>query len=323
MIKKIKNELEAYITEHTFMDFPQSLYEPINYILSTGGKRLRPLICLLLSKNGRNEISEDAYKCAYLIEVFHNFTLMHDDIMDEATLRRGFPAVHLKYDLSSAILSGDAMLILCIHMLSQVSQPEKELFLNEFLNAALDVCKGQELDMEYEKKDIVDYADYIEMVRLKTGVLIGQSMFMGSILGGISVEDAYRMKSAGEQIGIAFQIKDDYLDAYGEVAHTGKKRGGDILNGKKTLLYYYAVSRAEENDRKILNTIFSMQEMKSDNVVEQVLHIYDKYQVPLHIEDEIQSYIDITDSLLDDIHLSEEITAELSKLLPLLTSRRS
>lgn len=321
MINTLKKQFDVYLATQDIEDKPQSLFDPINYIMSTGGKRFRPLLCLLMSCNNDSEISDEALLCAHTIELFHNFTLVHDDIMDDADVRRGFPTVHIKYSTPKAILSGDAMLILCFDKLTQISTQNKNLLLNEFIKIALDVCRGQELDMLYEGENNVSYSDYIEMVRLKTGALIGLSLFTGAILGGLSIEEARLMQEAGEQVGIAFQVRDDYLDIYGDSSQTGKKEGGDILNGKKTLLYYYAVNKASEEDRKVLQDIFNKTTPRSEKDIAIVKNIYSEYAIPELLEEEMRMYSKKSNSLVDKVTLSDIVRDNLSLLLPMLTAR--
>lgn len=321
MIQKLKVEFENYLKDHAIKQEPQSLYDPINYIMSTGGKRFRPLLCLLLASNNDESISQEAFLTALTIELFHNFTLVHDDIMDEADVRRGSPAVHKKYSVPKAILSGDAMLILCFDMLTQIKSEHKDLLLKEFINAAMDVCKGQELDLVFETTDDVSYEEYIEMVRLKTGVLIGLSLFTGGLLSGLNYEDAMTLKKAGEQIGIAFQVKDDYLDVYGNSSDTGKMQGGDILNGKKTLLYYYAINEASAKDRERIAEIYQEKAVRSPKTILEIKEIYDKYNIPKLLEEEMLLYNRRSNELIHSVQLNNLVEKNLRKLLPMLINR--
>lgn len=321
MIEDLKTRFEEYLLDNGIEDSPQSLFDPINYIMSTGGKRFRPLLCMLLSCNESDDVTDEALLLAHTIELFHNFTLVHDDIMDEADVRRGSATVHKKYSVPKAILSGDAMLILCFDKLTQMDERNRTLLLNEFIKTALDVCKGQELDMKFEQLNNVSYEDYIEMVRLKTGTLIGLSLFTGGILGGLSYEESRLLQEAGEQVGIAFQVKDDFLDVYGDSNETGKIEGGDILNGKKTLLYYYATALAEADDRDELIAIYTKAEVRNEEDIKRVKEIYDAAGVPDLLEEEMEKYNSMSTALVDKVQLRKKIRQELGLLLPMLTDR--
>ncbi len=321
MIGELKAEFEQYLRENAFKSEPESLYEPINYIMATGGKRFRPLLCLVLSRQKQGELSKEALLGAYILELFHNFTLVHDDIMDEADIRRGAATVHKKYSTPKAILSGDAMLILCFQLINRLESEQKELIREAFIQTALEVCHGQELDMEFEKSNQVEHTDYIEMVRLKTGVLLGLSMFMGSLLGGMSVSEARQLQEAGEQVGIAFQIKDDYLDVYGDSVDTGKKQGGDILNGKKTLLYHYSMMRATEEDKRSLKRVFDSSQIRGEREIALIKGIYDHYDIPAQIKGEIELYNKQSRAIINAVPLKQSVVDQLSVLFPMLTVR--
>ncbi|RYD51738.1 MAG: polyprenyl synthetase family protein [Sphingobacteriales bacterium] len=220
---------------------PQTLYEPLRQFLAIGGKRVRPVLCLMAAEL-LGPIQEDAWNAALAIELFHNFTLVHDDIMDEAPLRRGHPTVHARYGLTSGILGGDALCILAYDYLSQIRKPLQPI-LEVFNHTALEVCEGQQLDMDFEKQTDVSVADYIEMIRLKTSVLLGGALKIGALLGGASIHVADKLYQFGQSLGIAFQLQDDYLDAFGESDKTGKQPGGDILADKKTFLHLHTLSQ--------------------------------------------------------------------------------
>lgn len=229
----------------------QSLYQPISYLMSLGGKRLRPALALLACQAfGGNE--EDALSAALGIEVFHNFTLMHDDIMDNAPLRRGKETVHEKWNVNTAILSGDAMLVQSYQLMAKSPPALLPLVLERFSATALEVCEGQQLDMEFEERMDVTIDEYLEMIRLKTSVLLAASLEIGALIGGASSEDASLVYKFGESLGIAFQLRDDYLDAFGEEDKVGKQIGGDILADKKTFLLINAWNEANESDKELL-----------------------------------------------------------------------
>ncbi len=255
MNKDIKffEEIQLSLSELEITGSAEGLYEPIRYSLEDGGKRMRPLLCLLagsLFSDNDKEMFERGIHAAMALEIFHNFTLLHDDIMDCAPTRRGRETVHVKWGENSAILSGDAMMALSYRVLSK-SEPLGEL-LEVFSKAAIEVCEGQQLDMEFESINIVSESDYMEMIRLKTAALIAASTKMGAIVAGATKDECDAMYSYGESIGLAFQIQDDLLDTFGDVAVFGKKIGGDIAEGKQTFLRIKALEKANPEDRETL-----------------------------------------------------------------------
>ena len=256
-------------TEH-FPKTPASLYEPGNYFLSIGGKRIRPVMCLLGTELF-SDIHPDAYQLANAVELFHNFTLVHDDMMDAATLRRGKTTVHIKYDESTALLVGDVMLIRAYEYIQNVQALHLPKILQLFNKTAKEVCEGQQLDMDFSKRDIVSMNEYIHMITLKTSVLLAASLEMGAIIGGASVNNCKHLYEFGKKIGIAFQLQDDYLDAFGDAAVFGKEPGGDIKQNKKTFLLIHALEVANEEQKKQLSAL--MQTDASDKV-EKVLSIF-------------------------------------------------
>ncbi len=252
-----------------FIGHPASLYEPGEYFLSIGGKRIRPVMCLM-GNELFDEISPDAYHVAQAIELFHNFTLIHDDIMDKAPLRRGMQTVHTKYGDSTALLTGDVMLIKAYDHINKV-QKHIHKILQLFNNTAREVCEGQQLDMDFEKQSAVNLEEYIKMIELKTSVLLAASLQMGAILGGASEGNARHIYEFGRNLGIAFQIQDDYLDAFGDPEKFGKKVGGDIVANKKTFLMIHALEVAEGNTKDDLNQLLAN---NADDKVEKVLEVF-------------------------------------------------
>lgn len=230
---------------------PEQLYEPVAYSLKEGGKRIRPVL-LLHAASLYSERPDSFFPAAAAIELFHNFTLLHDDIMDHAALRRGMPSVHVKFGENSAILSGDAMSIMAFRFLSKCDSPNLPEVLSLFAETALEVCEGQQLDMEFESKDNVSIPEYLEMIRLKTAVLIGCSLKTGAILAGAPKTECQMLYDYGINIGTAFQLQDDWLDVYGDENSFGKKIGGDITENKKTYIYLKALEMSDlENRRKL------------------------------------------------------------------------
>ena len=249
--KKYRDAFESGLKNYLDKKSPENLYEPIQYILNLGGKRIRPLL-VLMSADLFGYKYKEAVSAALAIEIFHNFTLVHDDIMDNAKLRRGSATVHSKWNINTGIISGDVMLINAYQILEEYENP---LFskLTKLLNkTALEVCKGQQYDIDFEKKVEVNHNNYLEMIRLKTAVLIGCGLKMGALIANASQEDLEAIYEFGELLGIAFQIQDDYLDVYGDSISFGKKIGGDIIENKKTILFHHAMSSGSINEKKEL-----------------------------------------------------------------------
>lgn len=253
-----------------FPSEPASLYEPGTYFLNMGGKRIRPVLCLMANELF-DTITPDAWQVATAIELFHNFTLIHDDIMDKAPLRRGLPTVHTKFGDSTALLAGDVMLIVAYEYLNKINAAHLRLIMSIFNQTAKQVCEGQQLDMDFEKQNDVQPEDYLHMIELKTSVLLAASLEMGAILGGASARNCQHMYEFGRNLGIAFQIQDDYLDAFGDPEKFGKDVGGDIRQNKKTFLLLHALQHANATQRTELEQL--MQSNDGDKVAK-VLAIY-------------------------------------------------
>lgn len=273
--------LERINGELLLLDFgtnPAELYEPLHYIISLGGKRLRPILTLMAAHLYTDEFTK-ALKPALAIEVFHNFSLIHDDIMDQASVRRGKPTVHTKWDTPTAILSGDVALVEAYKLMMQVGDQLKTKTLELFSQTAKEVCEGQQIDMLSEKKATVNVDEYMEMIRLKTAVLIGFSLQIGALAGGASDEEAIKLRSFGEDIGLAFQVKDDYLDAYGEASKVGKAIGGDIVVNKKTYLYTKALEIADEKTTEELVNLYNSKSINPTEKIEKVMAIYNRLNI--------------------------------------------
>ena len=254
-IEKYQNEFVAYLEECATIKEPKNLYEPINYILSLGGKRLRPILTLMTTDifNGNYK---NAMNAALSIEVFHNFSLVHDDIMDDAPLRRGKETVHEKWDVNTGILSGDAMLIMAYRLLENYEPKPFYELVKLFSKTALEVCEGQQHDVDFETRDDVTIPEYLKMIEYKTAVLVGAAMKMGAIVANTSTEDQNGIYDFGKNLGIAFQLQDDYLDAFGDPKSFGKQVGGDIIENKKTYLYLKALEFLNETDEAELRQLF-------------------------------------------------------------------
>lgn len=255
-ILELNNAFNQYINEKVVVKSPKNLYEPIQYILNLGGKRIRPVLVLLIA-----DIFGDNFKkalpAALAVEVFHNFTLMHDDIMDSASLRRGKETVHSKWNVNTGILSGDAMLIQAYQHIEEYPDLVYRDIMKLFNKTALEVCEGQQYDIDFEKQQEVSIENYLEMIRLKTAVLLAASLEIGAIIGNASMDDRKCMYQFGLYLGIAFQIQDDYLDTFGDEASFGKKIGGDILEHKKTFLYTSAIQNSSEAEKNHLIKLYN------------------------------------------------------------------
>jgi geranylgeranyl diphosphate synthase, type II len=257
---------------------PFELYQPVQYILSVGGKRIRPAMVLMACSLFSDQISH-ASKCAIAIEVFHNFTLLHDDMMDNSVLRRNKPTVHEKWNRNIAILSGDVMSILSYRFIEDCSPEILPDILSLFTNTALQVCEGQQYDMNYERRNDVSVDEYIKMITLKTSALIAASLKLGAMLGGAQAADSDLMYEFGKNIGIAFQLKDDILDVYGDTKKFGKKIGTDIIANKKTYLILKALEMADAESRRILDRLISTNDTDKEEKIKQVIGIFDRYGI--------------------------------------------
>ncbi|HTQ66661.1 MAG TPA: polyprenyl synthetase family protein [Puia sp.] len=240
--------LEKFDQRH-FPEQPASLYEPAEYFLRLGGKRIRPVMCLL-GNELFDEIIPDTYNLATAIELFHNFTLIHDDIMDKAPLRRGMPTVHEKYGEATALLTGDVMMVVAYDYINQIQSPHIRHVIHLFNKTAKKVCEGQQMDMDFERQENVSLAEYLQMIELKTSVLLAGSLQMGAVLGGAGEGNQQHLYEFGKNLGLAFQIQDDYLDAFGDPAKFGKQTGGDIVSNKKTFLFIKAMEIAKADQKK-------------------------------------------------------------------------
>ncbi len=315
-IKELQQQVEEEITRLHFGDHPRELYEPISYILSLGGKRLRPLLVLLGYKLFQQDI-KSILRPAVSVEVFHNFTLMHDDIMDEAPLRRGKPTVHEKWDNTVAILSGDTMLVKVYDLLLTVKPEFLHSSIRDFNKTAIEVCEGQQIDMNFEKTGQVSEEEYIEMIRLKTAVLLGFSLKFGGLLAGSSDKDQDILYRIGELMGIGFQLMDDLLDVYGDQKKFGKMVGGDIVSNKKTFLLIKALGLANEKQKRILEKWLSEDTFDVEEKVAAVKLIYDQIGIREMTEAKMNSYfdqsIDLMNQLDVDTSLLKNFTLQLMK----------
>lgn len=298
-------KLEDHLTSHTFGESPLELYDPISYILSLGGKRIRPLLSLLAyGLYGKNP--EEILNQACAVEVFHNFTLMHDDIMDQAPLRRGKATVHEKWNANSAILSGDVMLIRAYDLLLGTAPEILPEVIRLFNKTAAEVCEGQQYDMNFEKYGTVHEDEYLNMIRLKTAVLLGLALQLGARLAGADKGDAQRLYDFGVNIGVGFQLKDDLLDVFADQAKFGKQVGGDIISNKKTFLLIKALELAKGREAEELNYWLSLKEFDKAEKVTAVRNLYEKLGIKSLAVSKMESYFNAGFTLLDDIHFTNQ-----------------
>ncbi|PWJ57022.1 geranylgeranyl diphosphate synthase type II [Dyadobacter jejuensis] len=285
-IDPILKKLQENFAAHRYGTHPTELYDPIEYIMSLGGKRFRPLLTILAASLYTDEL-EKALKPAMAVEVFHNFTLMHDDIMDQAPLRRGEQTVHEKWNANTAILSGDVMLIKAYELLIQVDDHKLRNVLERFNVTAAEVCEGQQLDMNFETRWDVTEAEYLEMIRLKTSVVLGMALELGGIIGGADAASKKALYLAGETMGIGFQLKDDLLDVYGDPSKFGKQVGGDIIANKKTFLLIEALARATGPTKAELHHWIEAPTFDKEEKVAAVKQIYTKLGIQQLTEEKI------------------------------------
>ena len=303
-IQQYREEFEKYLNAYTPPKTPQNLYNPVSYFLSLEGKRIRPILTMLSCDlfDGNYKDSLDA---ALAVEVFHNFSLVHDDIMDEAPLRRGNQTVHQKWDLSTAILSGDVMLILAYQLFENYNKNIFVALAKLFSKTAVEVCEGQQLDIDFSKLNDINSTKYLNMVELKTAVLIGASMKMGAIVAKASDNEQENIYEFGKNLGIAFQIQDDFLDTFGDEKKFGKVIGGDIIENKKTLLYVKSMEIFTEKDKTKLTKLYSSKHLDESKKIEEVKELFLKYNIPSIIENEINYYTQLAFRKLDNLNISD------------------
>ncbi len=304
-----------------YAETPTELYEPISYMMSLGGKRLRPVLVLMACQMFDADVSK-ALNAAHAIEVFHNFTLVHDDIMDNAPLRRGQQTVYTKWNMPIAILSGDLMMIKATQLLCKTESNQLKSLLEIFNKAAIEVCEGQQIDMNFETRNDVSHDEYINMIGLKTSVLLAASLQIGAKIGGASDEDAQYLYDFGKNMGIAFQIQDDILDSFGEGDKVGKKIGGDIVSNKKTLLLIELLEACNKDDKKFVteNLLF---ESDIDKKINGMLHLYKKYQVKEFAENMKNKYMNLAFASLEVVNTINEAKLILKHTAQELMTRMS
>lgn len=308
--KEILGIVSRYIDSLPYERQPQSLYEPVKYVLSAGGKRIRPSFVLMAYNIFKDDV-ETALPAAAALETYHNYTLLHDDLMDNADMRRGRPTVHKKWDANTAILSGDTMLSLAYLHLAKVDSQYLKPALDLFTETALEVSEGQQFDMEFETRHDVTEEEYIEMIRLKTSVLLACALKMGALLGGASDEDSDLIYRFGEKVGLAFQLQDDYLDVYGDPDVFGKAIGGDIVSNKKTYMLINAWNRADERTRAELQRWIEADDFARKEKVEAVTAIYNRLGIDRLAEKKISEYFDESRQYLSRVSVDESRKAVL------------
>lgn len=298
-----KQQFLEYLQANPFDRYPHNLYEPVDYILTLGGKRIRPLL-LLMSADLAGSKAETALPAAMAVEVFHNFTLLHDDIMDEAPLRRGHQTVHEKYDTNTAILSGDVMMIYAYKYLENYPAEIALKLFKIFTQMGIEVCDGQQMDIDFENRENVEITEYLEMITLKTSVLIGASLQMGAIIGGMDEQSAHHLYQYGKNVGIAFQMQDDVLDTFGE-PKVGKQPGGDIIQNKKTYLYLKTLQLVSEEEQKELIQWYATKPDDPSEKVARVREIMNGAHVLIHSDEVKNEYKNLAFSHLDAVKMED------------------
>lgn len=321
-IKIYHQFIEQEIRKQKFGKEPVSLYEPIRYLMGLGGKRMRPLLTLLAYALYKDDV-KGVVPYAVAVEAFHNFTLMHDDIMDNAPLRRGNVTVHEKWNVNTAILSGDVMLVKVYDMLLSLEADKLKTILKAFNTCAAEVCEGQQWDMEFETIDHVTEKQYINMIRLKTAVLLGFSLELGAILADASVEDQRALREFGVNIGIGFQLKDDLLDAYADPKKFGKQVGGDILANKKTYLLIKALEKANPTQRKELNRWMRAKKFTKKEKINAVKNLYNQLSIPALTTQKVNSYFLKGFKNLNTVHGNRYAQEKLKNFAEELIGRQS
>jgi len=320
-ISEYREAFVEYLEEKVVTREPVNLYEPITYILNLGGKRLRPVLVLMTA-----EIFDSSYKnaldAALAIEVFHNFSLVHDDIMDAAPLRRGKETVHEKWDLNTGILSGDAMLINAYQLFENYDGVIFKELAQLFTKTAIEVCEGQQYDIDFESREDVKISDYLKMIEFKTAVLVGASLQMGAIVAEAPEECKRAMYEFGRLLGIAFQLQDDYLDAFGDPESFGKQLGGDIIENKKTFLYLTALQKASEAEAKQLEHLYSISPIDASGKIEAVKGIFEQSGASNLAREEIKKYTKEAFEVLDKIQVPADKKLLLRKFGESLMDRQ-
>lgn len=311
-----------YIEDATITRQPTSLYDPIKYVLSIGGKRIRPVLLLLTYNMYRDDI-ERVMPTAVGLETYHNYTLLHDDLMDKADMRRGMPTVHRKWDDNTAILSGDSMLVVAFQRVAQCPAENLQDILSLFTMTALEIGEGQQYDMDFENRMDVTEDEYIEMIRLKTSVLLACAVKMGAIMAGASDEDAKNLYAFGEKLGLAFQLQDDLLDVYGDPKVFGKAIGGDITSNKKTYMLINAILRANNEQREELIKWITTDNFVKEEKIKAVTKLYNKIGIRQLCEKKINDYFAEALTYLEKVNVPEEKKTALQRFTDQMMHREN
>ena len=316
MLEKIND----YIKNLPLEKEPRGLYEPIRYILSLGGKRIRPVLMMMAYELWCDD-SEKILPLAVALETFHNFTLLHDDVMDHADMRRGMPTVHKKWDENTAILSGDNMLVLAFRWMQQCPADKMPAVLKVFTDTAVEIDEGQQYDVDFESRDDVREEEYIEMIRLKTSVLLACAVKIGAIMAGAPEEDVENLYKFGEAIGLSFQLQDDYLDVYGDPKVFGKAIGGDITSNKKTYMLINAFNRAEGADKEELTRWITSKEFDREEKVKAVTAIYNKLGIDRMAKAKMEQYYTEAVAYLEKVNVSDDKKKALKQYADMMMKR--
>ncbi len=318
---EIQEKVNAYITSLPYERKPKSLYDPIEYVLAAGGKRIRPSF-VLMAYNLFHDDVDRILPVATALETYHNYTLLHDDLMDKADMRRGRPTVHKKWDDNTAILSGDTMLVLAYEHLAKCDTKYLKPALDLFTETALEVSEGQQFDMEFETRNDVAEEEYIEMIRLKTSVLLACALKMGAVVAGASDADANALYAFGEKVGLAFQLQDDLLDVYGDPKVFGKAIGGDITSNKKTFMLINAFNRADAGTRAELERWTTATEFDPAEKIAAVTEIYNRLGIDKLAEQRIKEYFEQSRQHLDELSVSDDRKAVLREYTERMMNRK-
>ena len=317
---QLLEKINAHIANLQYARPPQGLYNPISYVLALGGKRIRPVLMMMAYNLYRDDV-EVVYAPATAIEVYHNYTLLHDDLMDRADKRRGKETVHRIWGDNAAILSGDAMLVLAYQYMAQCPTEHLKKLMDIFNQTALEICEGQQMDMEFEQRNDVDENEYLEMIRLKTSVLLAASMKIGAIMAGASDEEADSLYDFGLNLGLAFQLKDDLLDVYGDTSVFGKNIGGDILCNKKTYLLIQALANANDTQLQQLNEWIAKENYDPKQKIEAVTSLYNQIGVKSMCEQRILAYTLQAEKRLAALNVPESNKQQIKQLMNDLMNR--
>ena len=315
LTEKVNTEIER-IQYHAE---PHHLYDPIRYILAIGGKRIRPVLMLMGYNLYRNDV-DTVINNALALETYHNFTLLHDDLMDKSDVRRGNPTVHKKWDDNTAILSGDTMLIMAYQLFNKGMNNEQAS--TAFIDATLGVCEGQQYDIDFETRNDVTEAEYMEMIRLKTSLLLGYALKIGALLGGADADDVEHLYAFGEKMGLAFQLQDDLLDVYGNPKVFQKKLGGDIVENKKTFMLIKALQLADAEQKKELNRWLSLKEFDAEQKIAAITHIYNILGIDKLAQQKIEELFALSLQSLDKVKVADEKKVELHNFANKLLDRK-